>query len=134
MIQQYAVNAIYAALVADSGAGGVAALTGGRIYDTQAPDPATVPFLVFQRATDGVKSTLAEDTADFELQVDCYGTTAAGMAVLRGGLTERVITLLSRSAVNYSTCYARIVLIGGGRDFVEGNFLRVMLRFQVYAC
>lgn len=124
---------LYTSLKNDAGVGGVYTLTGGRIYEVQAPQDDQLPVLVFGLAGDRRIVTFTSDTLDGEVQVDIYASTDAGMATLRT-IAARVVTLWHRAALTV-TGWNRVTLlsVGDGLTSIEDDANRIILRFRVFA-
>lgn len=131
--QQQIATALYSKLSGDTGAGGVSTLVSARIYYAQASDDAALPLVIFNKVTDSVRSSFAEDVAVQEWQIDIYSPRASGVAACQT-IADRCITLLNRVALTVSGWDAcRTELIGDGIADIEEDACRIVLRFRLYA-
>lgn len=97
--QQDIIDAIYSKLVADTGAGGVHTLTGGRIYENIAPQEASWPFVCFFLLGDRPNDSFTGLT-DVEptFQIDFYGYRRLGAKAIRA-IADRAYTLMHKQAL-----------------------------------
>lgn len=126
-------SAVRSVLAADTGAGGVNTLTGGRIYHAQAPKDAALPLLVYTVVSNVVVGEFTRDHFEVELQLDAYGYERLGASPVMA-IVDRVTDILARvslSASGWST--ARVELTGRGVPSVEDEAYRVMQTYRIYA-
>lgn len=104
--QQAVCDAIYTKLTAVQTVGTVHALTGGRIYEGQAPLDEALPFLVFNIISDVPDSTFDGDNLDAEVQVTYVGGRGSGSKVTRT-IADAGFTLLQNATDIAITGYNR---------------------------
>ena len=107
--QQAIIDGIYAMLTGTQSAGSPYALTGGRMYDTFAPQNPTPPFIIFSVVVDEVQPYFVVDNIMLDFQVDVYGQidTSIGGPKATRTIGDAAYTLLHRQPITitgYSGC------------------------------
>jgi len=100
-VLQDVMNAVYVALTADTAAGGVATLATGGIYEIQADEDTSLPYVVYTMITANPRGQLTADKVDSEIALDIIGHTNNGLAVLRT-IGERAFAVLNRQSLTVS--------------------------------
>lgn len=134
MSQQNIVTAIYTKLTGDNGAGGVATLATGGIYETLAKQNSTMPYVVFavidDPPTDYFNGTNDVDT---RFQVDIYGKRNLGAGVVRA-IADRCYALMHEQSITVTGhANAQTWCIDKGNVDVEGIAYRIMQTWHLIA-
>ena len=126
-------SAVYVTLVADTAAGGVSTLVGGRIHEIQAGEDPTLPYVVTTLTSDAPRITLTTDKVDSEIAIDIIGNTNDGIATLRT-IGERVFTVLNRQSLAISnagfTGVCNLNCLGRGLPTLEADEYRIMQSYR----
>jgi len=123
--RQTIIDAIYALLIANQGAGTVYAMTGGRIYDTLAADDPTLPFVVFTVVDDQLQQYFSVDSIQMDFQVDVYGprdTSIGGPKACRV-IGDAAMALLHRSAITISGANGCSILCQSGTQGLDMDYV-----------
>ncbi len=87
-------TAVYGALTAYSG---LTALVSTRVYQTEAPQGATLPFVVFNHQAGGLQNTEPTDRIDHLVYARAFATTQMGAALvdaqIKAALHKTVLTI-----------------------------------------
>ncbi|MEO0966431.1 MAG: DUF3168 domain-containing protein [Planctomycetota bacterium] len=125
-------SAIDDALRADTAAGGVAALVGGRVYEDAAPDDAPLPLVRHAVVTNPAVFSLQADRLEIEFQVDTYAERfdrAAARAV--AGAVDALLHRGSLSVAGFSG--GQVLRTDAGVPSTEDELCRVRQRFRLFA-
>lgn len=98
MSQQNVIDGIKTKLYADTGAGGVHTLVGGRIFEGEGNQNADLPLVVFGLVTDHHFGHFTTDDLEATFQTDVYSDKANGAAVARV-ISDRLHALLHRQTI-----------------------------------
>jgi len=134
MSQEALANAIYAKLTNDQSSSSLWSDLSARVYHLNAPPNTALPLLVFRITADQPQAYFSgEDDLDVELQLDLWGSTAAGAAAL-AAINGKILSLLHGQSLSISgyvdgECQA----IDRGRATADGDALRITGRWKIRA-
>jgi hypothetical protein len=127
--------AVYTTLTGDTGAGGVATLTGGRIYESHGPQDAALPLVEFSFVAGALLDSFSGTSAviQAELQVDSYGQLILGAEPMRT-LGDAIKAKLHRASLT-ATGYTKFQLLMTDPGVVtrEGEGMRLTQRYRYWA-
>jgi hypothetical protein len=125
---------IYNKLIADSGAGGVAALATGGIYNTQAADDATLPLVLFNVSDDPIGQRFsATDLIDAEFTIEVIADKELG-AVPMDAIVDRAVALLNNQTLTISGFEGNSVqCLNRGVTFTDVDAIRSVSVYKIHA-
>ena len=124
---------IYSKLTADSGAGGVATLATGGIYNTQAKPRATLPLVIFNVSDDGIPQRFSGDVIDAEFTVEVIADKELGITPVNA-IVDRLFTLLDNDSITISGYNGgNVQCLNRGQAITDVDVLRNVSVYHVHA-
>lgn len=125
--------AIYAKLSGDNGAGGVATLATGGIFNTEAAPRAGLPLVLFNVNDDPTVQFFAGDTIDATFSVEVVEDKELGATTLTA-IVDRARALLNNQNLTISGFNGgQVQCLNRGQTFTDVDVIRNVSIYSVYA-